>query len=288
MARAALQSDWGCDRVWSTVLDCIQRAAEGPIDALGISFPAFLDDAGRVVHIVNLPALEGVDLTARLHADVSARRVIPLPDLAAGTLAEARLGAGAGYRRVLCAALGTGANAGLAVGGAVKDVALGALGDAGHVQVEPDGPPCTCGGRGCLEAVCSGWALARAAEQAAWSSAEHMAAAALAGDARARALVGRAGVALGRALATWCAVFAPDVVVIAGSLAEIGPPLLEPAEREWRRVGVPYLVEGVELVRARFGGDAALVGAGLAARDGDGRATPRDGRATGGGAPRRG
>ncbi len=94
---------------------------------------------------------------------VSRRRVEVVPDLAAAAVGEYRYGSGRGVERFLCVALGTGANAAAIVYGRVVDTAFGCLGDAGHVLVEPDGPDCACGGRGCLEAVASGWALQQAA-----------------------------------------------------------------------------------------------------------------------------
>jgi glucokinase len=166
---------------------------------------------------------------------------------------------------VLVAALGTGANAALVVGERVVETAYGCLGDAGHVLVEPDGPPCPCGGRGCLEAVASGPALARAGQAIGAPAAGLVVAAARAGDARARAVVERAGIALGRAIVSWSVMTFPDVVVVGGGVADAGELLLGPARREVARLGTPYVVEGVQIAAAGLGRDATLVGAGLVA-----------------------
>jgi glucokinase len=88
--------------------------------------------------------------------------------------------------------------------------------------------------------------------------------AARAGDARAAAIVERAGVALGRAIAIWCALLWPGRVAVAGGVAAAGELLLAPTRNELRRVGVPYLTR-VDIVPAQLGADAGLAGSGLAA-----------------------
>jgi glucokinase len=166
---------------------------------------------------------------------------------------------------VLVAALGTGANAALVVDDRVVATAFGCLGDAGHVVVEPDGPPCPCGGVGCLEAIASGPALARAGQAIGAPAAGLVVAAARTGDPQARAIVERAGVALGRAIVSWSVMTFPDVVVVGGGVADAGELLLAPARREVVRLGTPYVVERLEIVAAGLGRDATLVGAGLVA-----------------------
>ena len=173
-----------------------------------------------------------------------------IPDLAAATLAEARLGAGRGVERFLCVALGTGVNAAMTVDGRLLETAVGCLGDAGHVSVEPDGgPACACGGVGCLEAIASGPALMRAGHTP--------------------EALGRAGRALGRAIAAWSALLWPERVAVGGGVAAVwGEAILEPARAELLRVGASYIVGRIELVPADLGPDAALAGAGLVVLEG--------------------
>jgi glucokinase len=231
---------------------------------VGVGIPAFLDDHGTVRFCVNLPGLNGVALPAALGGVVPADSVVTVPDVAAAAIAEAHLGAGRGVDRLLCAVVGTGVNAAMTVHGRLLETAAGCLGDAGHVLVEPDGPPCQCGGVGCLEAVASGGALARAGQAHGLMDAAAVVRAARAGDARAAGLVERAGVALGRAIAIWCAMLWPGRVAIGGGVAAAGDLLLGPARRELHRVGVPYLTQ-VEILPAQLGADAGLAGSGLLA-----------------------
>lgn len=255
-ARRSLRAAMSRRELLEAIAATIDEA--GALEPGAIAVPGFVDAAGRLRHIANLPALEGLALA---EAFVGARVV---PDLAAAAVAEARLGAGRGHARVLVAALGTGANAALVVDERVVATAYGCLGDAGHVIVEPDGPACPCGGVGCLEAIASGPALARAGRAIGIATAGGLVAAA-ATDGRARAIVQRAGVALGRAIVSWSAMTFPDVVVVGGGVASAGELLLEPARREIARLGAPYVVDGLDVVVAGLGRDATLVGAGLMA-----------------------
>jgi glucokinase len=233
-------------------------------EAGAVAIPSFAGVDGRVGVCPNLPALEGVDLAGVLAPLCATITVVP--DVAAATLAEARRGSGRGVGRFLCVVLGTGVNAGATVQGRLVETAFGCLGDAGHVIVSEDGPECSCGGRGCLEAICSGYALARDGAELGLADARAVVAAAREGG-EASVLVERAGRALGRAIATWSVLLAPDRVAAAGGLAAAGEALLGPARAELQRVGVPYLVGELELVQSELGRDATLLGAGEVALD---------------------
>lgn len=268
IARRPLNPSMDLDRTWTTIVDCLQEvSAKSEVDALGVAFPAFLSEQGRIKGIVNLPALEGVDFSEYFLRDVGSRCTLPIPDLGATVIAEARRGAGVRFGRVLATGIGTGVNAALAVEGDLLEVALGALGDAGHVIVEPNGPRCPCGGRGCLEAICSGAALDAQSQSVGWSGIKELADRARGNDAIAIDILERAGRALGRAMVSWSVMLAPDLVVVAGTVALIGSPLLDPARDELRKVGSPQWVADLEVVPAKFSADAALIGAGLVAHE---------------------
>jgi len=254
-ARRALSAHMRREQLLDAIGAALSEAGGGRPAAVAV--PGFVDSAGRLRHVVNLPALEGVSLADALGA------ATVVPDLAAAAVAEARIGAGRGRARVLVAALGTGANAAMVADGRLVETAYGCLGDAGHVVVEPDGPACPCGGIGCLEAVASGAALARAGAAIGLADAALVVAAAQAGEAPAAAIIERAGVALGRAIATWSAMTFPDVVVVGGGVAQAGELLLAPVRREAARVGAPYVVGDQDIVAADLGPSATLVGAGL-------------------------
>jgi len=253
------------DQAAETVRAALSSLEPSPGDgALGVAFPGFLDGAGRVLPGIYLPGFVGMDFVDTLGPLMAGCPVAVVPDVAAAALAEAAASDSKG--RLLCVCLGTGANAALVAGGVVVDLAAGCLGDAGHVVVDPDGPTCTCGGRGCLEAMCSGRALARDGTPLGFVDAAAVCEAASAMDQRAADLVERAGRALGRALSSWAAMTFPDVVSVTGGLSLAGELLLTPARREMRRVGPPAIVAGLDVRIGRCGADAALLGAAIEAQ----------------------
>lgn len=236
------------------------------VGAVGVAIPGFLDRNRKVRPGIHLSQMVGMHVAAEFADASGVREVVVLPDLAAAAIAEAAAGADLADR-LLCVGLGTGANAALAVAGKVVDVADGALGDAGHVVVEPEGPVCPCGGRGCLEAVCSGIALARGGAHFGLDDGRAVIEAARAGRGEAVGLLDRAGVALGRAIASWAAMTVPDRVAVVGGLSMAGDLLLEPARRELGRIAQPRYAARLPILAGVLGPDAALVGAGMAAAD---------------------
>lgn len=252
----------------------------GAAEAVGLGV-AGLVDADRGV-LRWMPHRPGRDLD--LGAEVSRRLGVPVRidnDANLTGLAEARLGAGAGKRMVLTVTIGTGIGGGLVVDGRIER-GRGHLGEIGHMTVDPSGPVCACGQRGCWEAVASGTALDRAARLVAASDPRGALAngdrevdgvalvtAAAAGDGAAHAALVGVATALGRGLASLVAILDPDVIVVGGGVGAIGEPLLEPARRAMMEAtsGGTHRAD-TPVVSARFGPDAGLVGAALAAGGG--------------------
>ena len=232
-----------------------------------VAVPTFVEDDGRLADCPNLPDLTGRPLATLVADRLGAEEVVVVPDLAAAAVAEHRLGAGRGVPRLLVVALGTGVNAAALVDGRLVETAYGCLGDAGHVLVEPNGPACTCGGRGCLEAVASGWALARDAAAGGLPTGPELSTRASAGDPAATALLTRAGTALGRAISTWSVLLFPDLVTVGGGLAAAGELLLGPARAELDRVAPSYVRRRLAVVPSAVGSDATLAGAAVLATD---------------------
>jgi glucokinase len=178
-------------------------------------------------------------------------------DVRALTLAELRLGAGRGAQDLVCVALGTGVGGGVVVGGRLH-LGLGHAGEIGHTTVDPDGPLCGCGNRGCLDRMASAGSIAAAAGRA---SVAEAAAAARDGDAVARAAFERAGEYVGRVLAGAVVLLWPDRVVVGGGVADAGELLLEPVRAELRRRAA--VAPEIPVVAAELGPHAGAVGAAL-------------------------
>ncbi len=201
-------------------------------------------------------------------------------------LAEHRLGAAKGYRHVVMVTLGTGIGGGLVVDGRVQVGAHGFAGEIGHMVVDPAGPPCPCGRRGCWERYASGGGLGLLAREAALAGklpgvvalsggdpesvrGEDVTAAALSGDADARRVVEEVGWWVGFGLANLACVLDPECFVLGGGLVGAGDLLLHATRRAYAE-----LVEGgstrpeTVIVPAVLGERAGAVGAALGGRVG--------------------
>jgi glucokinase len=190
---------------------------------------------------LNIPAWRNFPLRTRLQADFG-RPVLVDNDAKAFALGEYWVGRGRGTRCLLAMVVSTGVGGGVVENGRLIDGAHGNAGHIGHVVVYPSGPECSCGGRGCLEAVASGTGLARQARAAleagasirppANPSARDLSDAAYFGDSLALRLFRRAGVALGRAIASAAALFDLDMVVIGGGVSHASSFFLPSLRRE--------------------------------------------------------
>jgi glucokinase len=173
---------------------------------------------------------------------------------------------------LLLLALGTGVGGAIIDRGRLVRGAHGLAGELGHIPVDPLGEPCRCGGRGCLETVSGGTAIAAtyalSASMAA-TSARDVHVAALAGDVRAVETIRRAGSTLGMAVATMMTILDPDRVVLCGGLVALGDLLLQPARAAIsRHAFLAGQRPAIELEISESGADAVIVGAALLALGG--------------------
>ncbi|MFK0151234.1 ROK family protein [Streptomyces sp. NPDC090493] len=272
--RRATGRDRGPDAVVTAILDfAAELKAYGeqhlgePASAAGLAVPGIVDEqAGLAVYAANL-GWRDVPLRALL-AD---RLGIPVAlghDVRTGGLAEGRLGAGRGADRFFFVALGTGIAGGFGLDGRVEPGAHGFAGEIGHVVVRPQGAPCPCGQRGCLERYASAAAVSEAWAKAVGdpdADAADCAKAVTSGDPNAVRVWGDAVAALADGLVTALTLLDPRVLIIGGGLAEAGDVLFEPLrEAVQRRVTFQKLPT---IVPAELGDTAGCLGAGLLAQD---------------------
>jgi glucokinase len=267
------------------------RASHPRVDAVGVGAAGMVEWPRGRLRWAPHNAYRRLELRRLLHERTGLPTVVD-NDARAAAWAEARFGAGAGTDDLVLVAVGTGIGGGLVLDGAVYRGTAGLGGEVGHMIVAPDGDPCDCGNRGCLEAMASGSALGRAARAAAARdpggrlatlaggpqrvTGEIVFQAAKEGDQAAIALFERTGYWLGVGIASLITIFDPDVVVVGGGLAATGDLLLAPARASMERYVFGRAHRDLPPVApARLGGDAGLVGAATLALRGikaDGRA----------------
>jgi glucokinase len=252
------------------------KQARPDVLAAGLGIPATIDrDRGLAIHAVNLTI---TDVPIR---DLM-RELLGLPvyvdnDANVAALAEFLYGAGRGAKDVVLLTIGTGIGGGLILNGEVYRGSTGAAAELGHIVIEEDGPKCqgNCPNHGCVEALASGTAIAKAGEEAAERDPDSALGKALAegpivgrtvtelalsGDGPAREVVAQAGRHIGVALSSLANIFDPDVFVIGGGVSAVGDLLLDPAREELRARALPPQNERpVKL--AELGPDAGMIGA---------------------------
>lgn len=177
--------------------------------------------------------------------------------------------------------VGTGIGCGVVCRGEVYRGANGSAGDVGHICVDPDGPRCHCGNVGCVETMAAGPAIARLATEAAQSgqsallaerladrgqlTPEDVGLASRAGDAGANAIVQRAGMLIGRMLASVVNFFNPSHVFVGGGVTRIGPLLLASLRQSAYQRSLALSTRHLEILYSPLGEQAGLVGAGVLA-----------------------
>ena len=232
------------------------------------------------------PQAQGVDWNELIGDQLPGRTVLIENDANFAVLAEHRLGAARGHDHVVMVTLGTGIGGGLVIDGRVQVGAAGFAGEIGHMVVDPAGPPCPCGRRGCWERFASGAGLGVLAREAALAGrlgevvrlaggdpesvrGEDVSAAAAAGDPAAQQVIREVGWWIGFGLANLAAVLDPECFVLGGGVVQAGDLLIESA-----RAAFAELVEGgdrrpaVVIAPAAFGERAGAVGGALAVRAG--------------------
>ncbi|HEU4747415.1 MAG TPA: ROK family protein, partial [Gemmatimonadaceae bacterium] len=135
------------------------KADNNAISGIGVSVAGFLDsEREAMVHNANLPALHEYPLRRAFEERFSLDCRLEV-DSNASTLAEYRYGLGRGAARLLGVTVGTGLGGGVMINGQLLRYTGECAGDLGHIIVDPKGRPCTCGARGCLEAMVNSAAL---------------------------------------------------------------------------------------------------------------------------------
>lgn len=229
------------------------------VTGVGLGIPGLLDrKLGIARFSPNFPDWRNVHLVA----PVAAALDLPVAmdnDVRCHALGELHFGAGQGFSDFILVAIGTGIGSGLVLGGSLWRGEAGLAGEIGHLTVVPGGGPrCGCGNRGCLEAVCSGPAIAR---RAGLQDAATVFRAARNGAPEAVAVVAETAEFLGIALAAYANLLVPQRIVLGGGVMRAEDLLLAPARAAMQRRTLPIIREKVSLVTATLGEWAGAVGA---------------------------
>lgn len=239
-------------------------ARDGPVAAVGLGVPGLFDrDEGTIELFPNLPGpWKGHPMRDPVAGGLGLD-VTLVNDARAFSLAESTIGAGRGCSTVVCITLGTGIGGGIVIDGRLHLGAWGVAGEIGHQTVDPDGPLCGCGNRGCVEALAKAEALV---ELAGKSDAEEVYRTAVEGDADSLAAIDTVATWLGIGLANVVTILGPDRIVVGGGIAAAGDLALDPIRAVVRQRVTLVPSDQIEVVTADLGPTAGAVGAALVAR----------------------
>jgi glucokinase len=253
--------------------------------AIGICAPGPLNPrTGVVINPPNLPGWHNFPLAAEIRRLYPAAQVKIDNDANAAALAEAKWGAGRNYRNVFYATIGTGIGTGFVIDGKVYHGRTGLATEGGHVGVDPNGPQCACGKRGCIETLAAGPAIARRARA-------KLATLLASGDSTRSTLLSMADGKLDAVtsemvakcyassdplakevmhetldlLAYWLGnvidLLEPDVIVIGGGVSSMLGPFLEEIRSRWVGACLSPYPQDTPLVLAHYKEDAGIAGA---------------------------
>ncbi len=271
------------DTIATSVQELV-NTAEGEVNAVGFGIPSLIDQrTGTSIVAVNLPLTD-----VRFGALMAERLDMPVfvdNDGNVAALAEHRAGAGVGLDDMLLIGLGTGIAGGIIIGGELYRGSIGAGAELGHMVIDMNGPRCqgNCPNHGCFEAMASGTALGREARRIAAEQPHSGLGQALTygreidgalvtelahdGDAAALGVLDLIGERVGVALASFANIFNPEAIVLGGGVMAAGEMLLAPARAEMTRRALPP-AHDVQVLAAKFGAEAGMVGAAALALDG--------------------
>ncbi len=246
------------------------------IKAVGMGVPGpIVENAGMVMGPPIMPGWDGYPIREHLQKKWGVPVAIG-NDAEMGAIGEWAYGAGRGVRNLAYIKVGTGVGSGLLLDGQAYRGSTGCAGEIGHITLNENGPICTCGNRGCLEAMAGGWAIASRGSDAARSkartllsemgdassiSASDVIEAARQGDLIAQQIVSEAGGHLGTAIASLVNLFNPSMVVIGGKISQTGDLLLEPIRKTVRQRSLKAASRDIRITAAYLGKRSSGMGA---------------------------
>lgn len=276
----------GAEPIVAQMISEIQRITEGlpkeSILGIGVACAGLIEPGtGKVLYSPNLDWRD-LPLKEMIKAE------LPLPvyvgnDVNMAALGELHYGAGIGKKQLVCVFVGTGIGGGIVIDGHLYEGANGFAGEIGHATIDWDGPPCPSGNPGCWEGYASGTAMQRRALDALKQGESSMLAdmihgdeskmrveliaeAAAKGDALAQQIIRETGEYLGAGCANLVNVLNPERIIMGGGVIRGVPELVDMTREVVKRRALQDAAAAVEIVKARFGREAGVIGGAVLAK----------------------
>lgn len=269
----------GLEAVSAAIQALFPAVSERPrIEAIGICAPGPLNPlTGVILNPPNLAIWHNYPLAGEMRRLYNVRVKVD-NDANAAALAEAKWGAGCGYRNIFYASIGTGIGTGIILDGRIYHGRTGAAAEGGHIGIDSKGPACNCGKRGCIESLAAGLAIGRRAGQkfskypksllceltgrnAGAVTSEMVAKAHAASDPAAEEVIRETLDLLAYWLGSIIDLLEPDVIVIGGGVSTVLAPFLNEIRERWRGACLNPAPMEIPLVLAHYGEEAGIAGA---------------------------
>jgi glucokinase-like ROK family protein len=248
------------------------------LSGIGIGVPGPVDfSLGMLVSPPIMPGWDGFPIVPAIQEHFPFANVVVDNDVNAMALGEVSQGAGKGVENLLFVKIGTGIGAGIICGRKIYRGTNGCAGDVGHICVNKEGPICSCGNTGCLEAVAAGPALAERGVKAALEGSspvlmkyyennggklrsEDIGDAVREGDSSSIEIIRESGQKIGEVLASLVNFYNPSMIVIGGGVSNIGNLLLSSIRQAVLKRSLPLATRDLQIVFSSMGPDAGVVG----------------------------
>ena len=254
------------------------KTDKNSIEGIGFGFPGQIDCQKGIVRVCpNVPGWVEVPLAEIIEKEFGIQTRVD-NDVRCAALGELKYGAGIGCQNLVCITVGTGIGSGLIINGKLVRGASNAAGELGHIKLQMNGGPmCGCGDTGCLEALASGPAIVALAEDyiKGGKSTKYrelgsteitpyiVAEAAKQGDVVAQRIFTIMGEYIGTGLASVVNLLNPEKIIIGGGVADAGEILFAPLKEALLKRAMPISGAAVEIVPAKLGNTAGVIGASL-------------------------
>ena len=269
--------------IFKTIDNLLENTNIREIEAIGISVPGLVDRDGTITFSPNLPFRD-----YKLGEILRKKYNIPTfigNDVNVSTVGEWKFGSGSGNKNVLGIFVGTGIGGGLIVENNLYLGKNGSAGEIGHINLDPNGPFCGCGSRGCLESLSSKTAIQKNIESRIYRGEKSLITKSLKENGILKSgplkeaymkkddvvidSVNKAAENLGRGLASLANIFNPEVIILGGGvMVELGKELMPIITREFQRFAMIDISKNTEIKMAKLGDDAGIIGALALAKEG--------------------
>lgn len=285
LARSRRDTPGGTEQdLVEAIVEMVGNVRSDRVRAVGVGLPGIVDATTGALAFVHCLGFQRAPLRTLLEAAVDLP-VLTENDANAAAWAEYRFGAGRGHNHLALVTVGTGLGCGMVIGGRLLRGANGFAAEIAHLILDPQGPICGCGNRGCWGIMASGTTITRLAREIAAAHPESLVArlggdpalvsgetvtlAAQKGDQFAVDILAEVGGVLGKGLAALANIIDPSILVIGGGVSGAGKFVVGPARESfvtsvYRHPDRPK----VPIVCAELGNDAGAVGAAMLAYEG--------------------